>query len=109
MKILDTRDLQTRLEELEAIEKLDDITKNNFNNSDQGKELADLRYMAEEIPEWSDAARLIPVDSWMKYVQEQCEELGDIPKDLPSYIAIDWEVTAENSVKLMSQRLKMTI
>lgn len=31
-----------------------------------------------------------------EYAQELCEDIGDVPKNLHSYIAIDWEQTAEN-------------
>jgi len=30
------------------------------------------------------------------FVQDLCESCGDIPKDLPSYIHIDWEGTARD-------------
>lgn len=33
---------------------------------------------------------------WVDYVQEMLEDTGDIPKDLPHYIVIDWESTARN-------------
>ena len=33
---------------------------------------------------------------WNDYCKETCEEIGDIPNNLPSYIEIDWERTAEN-------------
>ena len=29
-----------------------------------------------------------------EFAQDLCEQLGAIPKDLPSYIHIDWESTA---------------
>jgi antirestriction protein len=29
-------------------------------------------------------------------MQELCEDIGDVSKDLPSYIEIDWEATARN-------------
>lgn len=36
-------------------------------------------------------------DSYFKtYAQELVEDCGDIPRDLPNYIAIDWQVTARN-------------
>ena len=30
------------------------------------------------------------------YAREMLEDCGDIPRDLPSYIEIDWEATARN-------------
>ncbi len=36
-------------------------------------------------------------DSYFKtYVQELVEDCSDIPKDLPTYIEIDWQATAQN-------------
>lgn len=33
---------------------------------------------------------------FQEYAQELCENIGDVPKNLPSYIQIDWEATARN-------------
>ncbi len=30
-----------------------------------------------------------------EFAQDMCDQLGEIPKDLPSYIHIDWEMTAK--------------
>ena len=30
-----------------------------------------------------------------EFAQDLCDQLGEIPKDLPSYIHIDWEMTAK--------------
>ncbi|CAB5187266.1 hypothetical protein UFOVP161_26 [uncultured Caudovirales phage] len=36
-------------------------------------------------------------DSYFKtYAQELLEDCGDIPRDLPAYIQIDWQATARN-------------
>lgn len=35
-------------------------------------------------------------DSDIDFVQDLLEACGDIPRDLPHYIAIDWETTARN-------------
>lgn len=42
------------------------------------------------------ATSLIHENYFMEYCQEMLEDCGDLPKDLPSYIVIDWERTAEN-------------
>ena len=39
---------------------------------------------------------LIREDYFTQYVQEMLEDCGDIPSDLPHYIVIDWEATADN-------------
>jgi antirestriction protein len=33
---------------------------------------------------------------FVEYAQELCQDIGAIPDDFPSYIEIDWEVTARN-------------
>ena len=126
--ILDTRDLQERLDELQGLkdavdtaqstvdelmvsdlaaaqpnfdEKLDearielDEAREAFDSEAQA-ELEELETLSDEVSEWSSGNQLIPEDDFEDYCQELCEDIGDIPKDLPSYIVIDWEATARN-------------
>ena len=126
--ILDTRDLQERLEELQGLkeavetaqstvdelmvsdlaaaqpdfdEKLDDARTEldeaceAFDGEAQA-ELEELEALSEEVSEWTSGNQLIPEDDFEDYCQELCEDIGDIPKELPSYIVIDWEATARN-------------
>ena len=126
--ILDTRDLQERLEELQGLkeaieaaqasvdelmtsdlaaadpdfdEKLDaartdlDEACEAFDGEAQA-ELEELESIAEEVSEWHNGNQLIPEEDFEDYCQELCEDIGDIPRDLPSYIVIDWEATARN-------------
>ena len=126
--ILDTRDLQERLEELQGLkeavetaqstvdelmvsdlaaaqpdfdEKLDDARTEldeaceAFDGEAQA-ELEELEALSEEVSEWTSGNQLIPEDDFEDYCQELCEDIGDIPRDLPSYIVIDWEATARN-------------
>jgi predicted nuclease with TOPRIM domain len=121
--IIDTRDLQERLEELEAkrdaideaIEQRDETEADETASpeafekaveelekleadfdEDEQKELAELESLSEEISEWKDGATMIPESEFVEYCQELLEDIGDLPKDLPGYIAIDWEKTADN-------------
>ena len=126
--ILDTRDLQDRLEELQGLKEavedarstveellavdasektetweadLDDARDSLENaesafTSDEQDELAELETLADEVSEWTSGNQLIPEDDFEDYCQELCEDIGDIPRDLPSYIVIDWEATARN-------------
>ena len=74
----------------ETQEAVDDI---DFDDT----ELAELRALKDEIgSEWKYGVQLIPVDDFTDYCQEMLEDCGDLPKDLPSYIIIDWDETAEN-------------
>lgn len=59
--------------------------------------LRDLNRECEEITaDWIHGEVLINEGYWVDYVKELCEDVGFIPRDLPHYIAIDWEQTAEN-------------
>jgi len=121
MPYLDTRDLEERKEELqdkldflkealeekkeeykedcifenlEAMEEAeDDLTEWQKENQE---ELDELTSLSEEISEWQDGATLIPGDEFTEYCQELLEDIGDLPKDMPWYIVIDWEATADN-------------
>lgn len=119
--ILDTRDLEKRRAELqsladtleEAMARLLEIPGTASPDSrdlvqaeaesaafefaaDERKELEELDSLESEVPEWYDGAALIPVDGWVDYCHELLYELGELPRDLPDYIAIDWEETADN-------------
>lgn len=119
--VIDTRDLQDRIEELES--KLDDVENlidkleiqlQDATEEESGElndridtlykddretileELHELSGIRVEIPEWYDGNALIHEDYWVEYVQDLLEDCGDIPSDLPWYIVVDWVSTAEN-------------
>jgi hypothetical protein len=49
--------------------------------------------------QWEGAwypATLIRDDYFVTYARELVSDIGDIPRDIPSYIEIDWEATAKN-------------
>lgn len=66
-----------------------------FGETEQA-ELDELLALADEIPEWKHGAQLIPVDDFEDYCRELCEDIGDVPRNMPSYIVIDWTATARN-------------
>lgn len=39
---------------------------------------------------------LISESYFTDYCQELVQDIGDLPRDIPSYLAIDWEETADN-------------
>jgi hypothetical protein len=117
--ILDSRDLAKRKEELEALRDEVEETRKALDETaqtgsglqdletayedaqkafgeDEQKELSELEEAEIEIPEWGDGNTLIPSDEWISYVQDLLDDIGDIPKNLPHYIVIDWEKTADN-------------
>lgn len=111
MEYLDTRDLQERLEELEG-ERTDLQEAVNDAEGEEEKqtaheeldvwegdnleELEALRELKDEVSEWDDGNTLVPKDDWLDYVEEMLKDCGDLPRNLPWYIEIDWEKTAEN-------------
>lgn len=111
MGYLDTRDLQARLEELES--EREDF-QNTVDDAEEGEEkqtaqeeldvwdaenleeLEALRELKDEVSEWNDGNTLIPEEDWIDYVQELLIDIGDLPRNIPWYIEIDWDRTAEN-------------
>lgn len=92
MNILDSRDLAKRLEELQderetLLEEWD---------NDNKEELDELENLESEISEWSYGATLIDESDFVEYCEEMLEDIGDLPRDMPSYIVIDWDATADN-------------
>lgn len=46
--------------------------------------------------DWDYGTVLVPIEDFEAYARELVEEVGDLPRDLPEYIVIDWEATANN-------------
>jgi hypothetical protein len=90
--VIDSRDVIERIEELESIE--------CGIGSAEYDELKSLKALAEEASEyssdWKYGETLIRYDYFVDYCQELCEDIGDIPRNIPSYIEIDWKATAKN-------------
>jgi hypothetical protein len=80
-------DLQAAVKEMEDTEMEDE----------DADELEELENLKEEVGrEWDHGVQLIPEDDFVDYCQELCEDIGDLPKDLPGYIVIDWDATSNN-------------
>ena len=118
--VFDIRDVIERLEELNAEhDRLFDAA-NEVDASEEDNQ-AFIDWQNEEGGECSERANIITFmdevkgcggdeqyngdwyaitfirDSYfVEYARELLEDCGDIPKNLPSYIAIDWEETADN-------------
>lgn len=91
--VIDSRDIVEAIEELELRE--DEL------DADETELLGTLRELVEEIEGYSgdkcaDGVTLIAEDHFIEYVKEMLEDCGEIPRNLPSYIEIDWDKTAEN-------------
>ena len=109
--IIDSRDVIARIEELETeqaalVEQLSngEITESEMVAFDkvEGAELDSLRELAEQAegysPDWQYGATLIIESYFVEYCQQLVEDMGDIPSNLPSYLAdnIDWEGVAND-------------
>ena len=115
MDIIDTRDIVSRLEELQewldtyqkdveaaetpeekeqAQEALDDFC------ADYEEELKQLKALHNEwkdqIPDWEHGEALIHEDFFTEYCEEMCKDIGYVSSDVPWFIVIDWEKTAEH-------------
>lgn len=71
-----------------------------FGESEE-QELAQLEALRDEIGSKGDLiddsnGPFVREDSWVDYCREMLEDIGDLPRNLPSYIEIDWDKTADN-------------
>lgn len=91
-----------RQEELDNLEEsleeaVSEIDEYEFDGEDELAELISVNEEGEGYAgDWRHGETLINERYWKAYVQELLEDLGGLPKDLPSYIAIDWDETADN-------------
>ena len=69
-------------------------------DADNASELKALRALADEAEgyadDWRHGVQLIRESYFVDAMRESCEDCGDVSKDIPSYIVIDWDATAEN-------------
>lgn len=84
----------------DAVKELQDAEAWAEQNPDDAEELATLKAVADEgesyANDWTHGATLIRESHWVEYVEEMLKDIGDLPQDIPGYIAIDWEKTADN-------------
>ena len=97
--IIDLRDIIARVEELDP--EYSDIKLTD----DEAKELAELQAILDDLKgnggdeqfrgDWYPVT-LIRDSHFTDYAREMLEDCGTIPRDLPSWVEIDWEATARN-------------
>ena len=103
--VIDSRDVIARIEELESERWLsftmEDLGGQELENwkEDYQDELDSLKALAEEAegsPDWEYGETLIRDSYFTEYAEELCKDIGEIPKELPWYIAnhIDWDGVA---------------
>jgi hypothetical protein len=123
--VIDSRDVIERIEELQderqelvdALDALEDSEDNKaideaksdlgtWDNSDEADELQALSALSGEADgsgDWEYGATLIRESYWQDYCEELIKDIGDLPKNIPSYIVIDWEATANNLKEYYSE------
>ena len=97
--VIDVRDIIAR------VEQLDPEYSNIKLTDDEAAELAALQAILDELKgyggdeQWRGdwyPVTLIRDSYFIDYARELLEDCGDIPRNLPHYIAIDWKKTAIN-------------
>jgi hypothetical protein len=97
--IIDLRDIIARVEELDP--EYSDIKLTD----DEAKELAELQAILDDLKgyggdeQWRGdwyPVTLICDSYFTDYAREMLHDCGDIPRDIPHYIEIDWDATARN-------------
>ena len=116
--VIDVRDIIARVEELES--ERDNFTAPNrdgyqtsigadeiwaIENAEEAEELKSLQAILSDLAgyggdehwrgDWYPAT-LISEKYFEDHARELLEDCGTIPKDLPWFVAIDWETTAQN-------------
>ena len=104
--IIDIRDIIERVEELESeIEDYAEKMNDWQTNADNVEELETLQAILEELKgyggdelwrgDWYPLT-LIRDSYFTEYAEELVKDCEGLPRDIPSYIEIDWEATADN-------------
>ena len=97
--IIDLRDIIARVEELDP--EYSDIKLTD----DEVKEFAELQAILDDLKgnggdeQWRGdwyPVTLIADSHFTDYAREMLHDCGDIPRDIPHYIEIDWDATARN-------------
>lgn len=74
-------------------------------NTEDAEELSNLESLLDELGGYGDdfrwegsyyPATLIHDNNISNYLKEFIEEVGDLPRNIPSYIVIDWDATVDN-------------
>ena len=119
MNILDSRDLITKRDELkEAI--YESFIEEFPHYEDMTESYEDIRFEEEELVSWLEywqqdkehieeideletdiedfgsGVTMIDEDDFEDFIQEDLESIGIMSKNLPSFIVIDWDATADN-------------
>lgn len=67
-----------------------------YNEAVEYTALKDLADQGEGYGDWRHGETLIHEDYFVDYCQEMLIDCGSLPKDIPDYLVIDWDATADN-------------
>ena len=119
MNILDSRDLITKRDNMKE-EIYDSFIEEFPQYEDMTESYEDIRFEEEELISWLEywqqdkehieeideletdidgfgsGVSLIDEDCFVDFIQEDLESIGEVPKNLPCYIVVDWDATADN-------------
>lgn len=110
--IIDSRDIIERIEALEnereslLYENGGGMSQDEFDNSDEGKELETLKEFAEECEQyssdWEYGETLIHRNYFNEYMDEIIEDCYELPKDLPYWmnITIDYDALEQDYISV---------
>ena len=95
--VIDSRDIIKRIEELEILISGESESDDFLEYTDEYDKLVSLKEECEQYSsEWKYGIALIHESYFEYYVQDLLLDIGDFPRDIPWYIAIDWEKTVDN-------------
>jgi hypothetical protein len=88
----------------EILDRIYDISSEDDNakaaNPEDQEELDALLRAVRHLESYSgdsvEDALLIPFDQFTEYCKDLVQDCGDVPRNLPVYIAVDWDQTAKN-------------
>jgi chromosome segregation ATPase len=60
--------------------------------AENGQYLTKLQVVADEVGD----EVMVKESHWVDYVEELVKDIGDMPRNIPHYIVIDWDATADN-------------
>lgn len=107
---IDLRDVMARVDALREERDASEIPANEYGGpndtwADERQELAELESLLGDLKgyggdeQWEGdwyPVGLIHEDSFTDAMQELVQDIGDLPRDIPGYLVIDWEKTADN-------------
>lgn len=103
---IDSRDIISRIEALTGAFEAAGLDFNNLPEdvgddiTDAAQELKALKALEDEAEgyaaDWRHGETLIRESYFTEWAEDYVSDIGDLPREIPSYLAIDWEKTANN-------------